>query len=148
MQNRRRLIHTLGLLLVVGLPAAGAWARQRSAEHCALDGGVLESSTQVRTVDSQGESLRFCCIQCAEVWRLRNPSAFRATYVTDEATLREVAAESAFFVRSSVVTNRLTGNRIHAFASETDARRHAGDFRGSMLLGVDRPLQDAAMERR
>ena len=53
----------------------------------------------------------------------------------------EVDAASAWFVRSQVVTNPVTGNRVHAFRNPDDARRHAEAFGGVLLSGAERPFQ-------
>jgi hypothetical protein len=43
-------------------------------------------------------------------------------------------------VQSSVVTDAISGNRIHVFRDRMAAEEHAGAFRGWVLIGAERPL--------
>jgi hypothetical protein len=130
----------LGLLVVVGLPLAGHWARRPPERRCALDGGPLEPHYRVRVVDAEGSACEFCCIRCAEIWLGRQRQPPQAVYVTDEASGQEVEVASAYFVRSLVVTTPTTGNRIHAFRHRADAEKHAAAFGGRVLQGPERPF--------
>jgi hypothetical protein len=137
--NRSRLLLVLaGLLVVVGLPLAGKWARRHSAPRCDLDGLTIEPLYEVRVVDRAGGSHRFCCVRCAVQWLRKQMDQPAAVYVTDEAGGGEIDARSACFVRTSVVTNPITGNRIHVFRNEAEAKQFAGDFQE--LTGEDRPF--------
>src|SRR5262249_36785541 len=64
----------------------------------------------------------------------------RAVYVTDEASGAEIDSGSAFFVRSAVVTNPVTRNRVHTFRDRADAEDHARAYEGEALTGVRRPF--------
>jgi hypothetical protein len=128
----------LGVLAV--LPLAGHWARRGADRSCAYDGGKIEPVYRVRIVDGQGRDFEFCCIRCAERWLGREKSAPRAVHVTDEVSGEVVEASRAFFVRSLVVTNAMTGNRVHAFRTARDAENHARASRGRLLDDAERPF--------
>jgi hypothetical protein len=129
----------VGLIVVVGLPLAGHWARRSLVPRCALDGTRIEPLYRVRMQDSAGASHEFCCIRCALLWleRGHNPQSI---WVTDEVTGAEVDAGSACFVSSAIVTMPTTGNDVHAFGNPQDAAQHARVFRGALLTGADRPF--------
>jgi hypothetical protein len=128
-------------LVVVGLPFAGHWARQGRAGRCALDGDRIDPVYRVRIVDRAGANREFCCILCAERWLALEAAGSSIVYVTDEIGGKELPASDAYFVRSTVVTQPATGNRVHAFARRSDAQRHADEAHGAMLAGGERPLQ-------
>jgi hypothetical protein len=65
--------------------------------------------------------------------------------VTDETSGALISASEAWFVRSSVITNRVTRNRVHCFQSRADAERHAAAFAGEILSGNDRPFRSTAI---
>jgi hypothetical protein len=136
----RRSLLLVGLLLVVGLPLAGRWARGRAEPRCALDGLAIEPLYRVRVVDPSGAAHEFCCVGCASRWIARQADRPAAVYVTDEATGAEIDAGSAHFVHSTVVTNPVTGNRTHVFRSRADAEEHARQYSGWMLTGAERPF--------
>jgi hypothetical protein len=136
----RLLLFLAGLLVVVGLPLAGWWGRRGAAPRCELDGLTIEPLYRVRVVDRAGASHRFCCVRCAARWLGRQGDRPRAVYVTDEASGAEVDAGSAFFVRSAVVTNAVTRNRVHAFRDRAAAEEHARAYGGETLTGVQRPF--------
>jgi hypothetical protein len=131
-----------GLLLAVGLPLLGHWARQEaSAPHCALDGRKISRTFRVRIVQQDGQSLEFCCIQCAQTWLTRRPATPKAILVTDEASGEEIDARTAYFVRN-MVQDKVTGNRIHVFRTAEEAARNATTFRGKVLSGQEIPLSN------
>jgi hypothetical protein len=136
----RLLLFLAGLLVVVGLPLAGKWARRRAGPRCELNGLTIQLLYQVRIVDRAGASHRFCCVRCAARWLARQEDRPRAVYVTDEAGGAEVDSRSAIFVRSLVLTNPITGNRVHAFRDRADAEEHARAYGGEELTGVERPF--------
>jgi hypothetical protein len=129
--DRRRLLLVLaGLLVVVGLPVAGWWARRPAAPRCAFDGLKIDPLYRVRVVDAAGVSHPFCCVRCAGAWVARQGGRPTAVYVTDEAGGAEIDSRSACFVLSAVVTNPVTGNRVHSFRDRADAEAHARAFGG------------------
>jgi hypothetical protein len=142
-KTSRWLIVALGLLIVVGLPLAGHWARSTSAARCALDGVAIDRLYQVRVVDADGHDHVFCCIHCATTWLGRQSESPRRVFVTDEVTGQELDAASAWFVRSLVVTSPHTGNRVHVFAHRADALRHAAAAPGTVLRGSENPFASA-----
>jgi hypothetical protein len=139
--RRRWLWAVLGLAVVVGLPVLGHWARRSAVPHCALDGVEIDPRYQVSVVDGRGQAHAFCCLHCAQAWVARQPDTPRAITVTDEATGQEIEAASACYVRSSVVTTPVTGNRIHAFRRRADAEEHASAFSGVVLTGAEKPFR-------
>jgi hypothetical protein len=130
-----------GLLVAVGLPFAGHWARSRRGPDCALDGMPVEAVYRVEVVDGRGRSHAFCCLRCAQIWLDHQPAAPQSVTVTDEATGAPLDAAAAFYVRSEVVTTPTTGNRVHVFANRADARRHAEHNHGRVLSGPEAPLR-------
>jgi hypothetical protein len=128
--------------VLLALPFLGAWMRRTNEPCCALDGGALAPSYQVRIEDTAGVSHEFCCIRCAELWLDQNPQRAYGIWVTDESSGSEVLAADAQFVRSLVVTTATTGNRIHAFREWADAERHANKCRGTILTGSERPFTE------
>jgi hypothetical protein len=130
----------VSLLLIVGVPAVGSWARRNQSPRCALDGQEIVSTFAVRVTDRAGVSHRFCCVRCAERWLDRNDIRTATVAVTDEVTGAELDARAAVFVRSPVVTNRVTGNRVHAFRDSADAVAHTHEFGGRILGPGARPF--------
>jgi hypothetical protein len=131
-----------GLVVVVGLPLLAHWLRRPTEAGCALDGLRIDPRYRVAIVDHLGTRHAFCCLRCAEIW-LQKESKFppRSVTVTDEATGERVDAALAWYVRSAVATNRITGNRIHVFQSQADALKHAADFAGVVLEESEKPFR-------
>lgn len=130
------------VLVIVGLPFAGKWARRHGEPRCDWDGLKIEPLYQVRIVDRADQPHRFCCIGCARRWLARYPDRPLSIYVTDEASGTEIDSRSAYFVESVVVTNSVTGNRVHAFLSQADADKDARACSGCLLSGAERPFQE------
>jgi hypothetical protein len=130
----------VAVLVVVGLPLAGKWARLHRPPRCELDGLSIEPLYQVRVVDRARVSHRFCCVRCARRWLMREEQVPAEVYVTDEASREEIDARSAYFVQSPVATNPITGNRVHAFRDPSAADEHIRAFGGWALTGEDRPF--------
>jgi hypothetical protein len=127
------------LAVVVGIPLAGWWARRGEGPRCAFDGQPVAAAYRVRVADRGGDA-EFCCVHCARLWLARRDDPPEAVYVTDEATGEEIDARAAVFVRSTVVTNPVTGNRVHAFRDRTAADEHVRSFGGWVLSGAERPF--------
>lgn len=143
MINRRRLLWGSAWLgIVIGLPIAGRSLRRVRTDRCDFDGDLIMPIYQVRVVDAQSAEHRFCCVLCAEQWIERAVGPLEV-FVTDETTGRELPAERAVFVRSNVVTQPSTGNRIHAFADRGQAARHAREAGGKVLSPAERPLRSS-----
>jgi hypothetical protein len=102
-----------GMMLVVGLPLLGFWARRDGTPRCAFDGLPIEPVYRVSVFRGRDVSNEFCCVRCAERWLERNSTS--DVLVTDETSGERIDARDAWFVRSTVVTNRVTGNRVHVF---------------------------------
>jgi hypothetical protein len=130
------------LAVLVALPLAGHWARRGARPTCAHDGGKIELPYRVRIVDDRGRDFEFCCIRCAELWLRGEKKKPRAVFVANETDGDEIDASAAYFVRSLVVTNPTTNNRIHAFRKESDAETHARTCRGRLLDASERPFRD------
>ncbi len=129
-----------GLAIVAALPFVGHWLRGDQEERCAWDGQELEPIYQVRIVEEPAIATKFCCIRCAESWLERRGRQPLQIFVTDEASGTEIESSKAHYVRSTVATNAVTGNRRHAFAAVEDAVKHAEGARGRQLSGADRPF--------
>jgi nitrous oxide reductase accessory protein NosL len=130
----------LGLVVVVGLPVAGNWARHRGDGTCALTGMAIDPVYRVEVVDSRGHPHAFCCVTCARAWLKKAPGEPKAITVTDEASGEPIDAGTAFYVRSFVVTMPTTGNRIHVFRNREDAEKHAAAHAGIVLSESERPF--------
>lgn len=141
MMRRNRLIMVAaGILVIVGLPIVGKLSRGHRDAGCALDGVKIDPAFRVRIVAAQSKDHEFCCIRCAEYWLNHHRQEPLAIYLTDERTGQEIRSDSAQFVRSSVNTTPSSGNRIHVFQNNSDARDHAAQFGGTVLEGSDRPF--------
>ena len=138
------IVRGVGLLIVIGLPILGTWLRRQSGEGCALDGLRIDPLCEVRIVEAGDVGHRFCCLQCAQWWLQRRGEKPQTVLVTDEASGRRIDAKSAYFVRSGVITNATTGNRVHVFQNRADAERHAEVSRGTILPEGLRPFDSAA----
>jgi nitrous oxide reductase accessory protein NosL len=138
--RRAPWVGLVGLVAAVVLPVAGNWARHRAGGTCALDGMTIDPVYRVEIVDFRGHAEPFCCLKCAEIWLKNRPGQTRAIRVTDEASGEAIDADTAFFVRSFVVTTPTTGNRVHVFRNRADAEKHAAAHAGIVLSESERPL--------
>jgi hypothetical protein len=133
--------------LVVGLPLLGKWLRRHAEPRCAMHGVAIHPLYRVRIEDSAGASHAFCCIRCAQSWLARRGERPAAIEVTDETTGEPIDARLAHFVESAIVTNPVTGNRIHAFRDQADAEAHSRTFAGHILTSGDYPFMDFLPDR-
>jgi hypothetical protein len=140
MNRRAWLLHLVALVVVAGLPVMARWSRQQAGDRCALDGRSIEPRFQVRIAATGAPVRRFCCIRCAEAWLSHQDRRPAAVLVTDEESGQELDAAGAFFVRSTVVSNASTGNRIHVFKDLDAAEAHRALAGGTMLRGPERPF--------
>jgi len=139
--TRSRIVAVVAALaLAVALPLTGWWIRHGGPPRCAYDGQRIEPRYRVRVVERGGQGHVFCCLRCATRWLERGQGAVDV-YVVDEVTGAEISAESAQFVESAIVTNRVTGNHVHAFRDRAAAEEHARAYGGLMLQGAERPLR-------
>jgi hypothetical protein len=127
--------------VAVGLPFLGTWARRQRLPQCALDGVPIVPTYAVEITVPERPPRGFCCIRCADYWLEKESPASPVINVTDEVTSQAIDAADAYFVRSTVVTNPVTQNDIHAFADRDDAERHAAQFRGRLLEDEERPFR-------
>ena len=130
-----------GLLVAVGLPLAGHWARQRTEPLCTLDSVRIDPAYRIEVVDSEGRTHAFCCPLCAGTWLRRQPSPPRSITVTDEASGEPIDAAKAYYVRNAVETTPVSGNRIHVFRHQADAERNAREHAGVVLLPSENPFR-------
>jgi hypothetical protein len=133
----RRTAFVTGLLVVAALPVLGRWLRS-SGERCAWDGVRIDVRHRARLTSTAGDE-EFCCVSCLVRRAAHSPLRSAVARVTDEGTGNLVDAASAWFVRSAVVSVPASGNRVHAFAREADARLHAASFHGTVLPGPGLP---------
>ena len=82
-ETRSWLLLLAGLVLVVGLPLAGRWARRQAGPRCTLDGLAIEPVYRVRVVDRAGGEHVFCCVRCAGRWLARQAERPATVYVTE-----------------------------------------------------------------
>ena len=130
------------ILLIVGLPVLGHFARQKDGHRCALDGVEVEPIYRVVIVDRDKRSYEFCCIKCAQWWLASRPQKPWIVFVTDESSGQEIPSKDGHFVRSTIITEPITGNAIHVFADPRDAQKHADNFWGTVLQSPNRPFQE------
>jgi hypothetical protein len=136
--TRRRLGFLAALVLLGALPFVGRALGTPPGSRCARDGVALAGSPVVTFVERDGSEISFCCVSCAEAWHPVGPGG--AVRVTDEASGRVIDARNAWFVRSLVVAQPATRDRVHAFATRAEAERHARAYRGRILSGKQRPF--------
>jgi len=130
----------VGLVIVASLPFVGHALRDDRETRCNWDGLEIEPIYQVRILDAAGATQRYCCLGCAESWLQRSGHQPVGIFVTDEASGAELDPSEAIFVRSTVTTNEVTGNRRHVFRHEDDALKHIDAAHGRRLLGAERPF--------
>ena len=130
-----------GLVVAAVLPVLAHRARRQTEPACALDGGGIVPDYRVEIIDAGGGRHEFCCLSCAATWLQNEPAAPRSVTVVDEASGAPLDAAVAWYVRSSVVTTPVTGNRVHVFRSRADAEHHADRFGGVVLLPSENPLR-------
>ena len=137
--RKRIVLLALAMMVLVGLPLLGHWVRRGTIPGCALDGMPIIPLYRVEIIDNEGRRYEFCCIRCAQLWFDRHPGS-RSVHVTDEEQGVAIPALSAYYVRSGVITNPTTKNRIHAFRHESAARRHADSYHGIILSDRESPF--------
>ena len=137
-----------GLVIAASLPLLGHWIRGEKPARCAWDGLRLEPPYVVTVTDCMKTTHQFCCVQCARLWLDKSGIEFDRITVTDEASGQEIDAAAAWYVRSTLATSEVTGNRIHVFRTEADAREHVEAARGRLLSAGDAPFsaQQSALE--
>lgn len=128
----------LMLLAALGLAVLGeAIHACRAGEHrCLLDRLPIQPIYMVRLMMDEGqqEILLFGSPRCALTYLEKNPGKRPASVVlTDEVSGRPVPSQRAWVVRSAVETSRQDGNRLHVFADEIEARRHAQSYDGAIV---------------
>ena len=144
MNARRFVLLAAGIGAVAAAPLVGRALRSDDRPRCAEDGVAIEPSVRVRLVGKDGRSRVFCCVDCAQRWISESAERPGDVFVADETTGRETPADAAWFVRSRVASFAVTGCHVHAFAAESDARRHAANFGGFVLVGDERPFHGGA----
>lgn len=135
-------IGLIGLIVAIGLPIAGKAMRQHAGPRCGHDGLRIERAYAVQVVDMEGKTRDFCCVHCAVQWLQESEQQPQAVLVTDEETGNPIDVKDAIFVRSSVATNPINRNRVHAFAGQADAEAHARAYGGWILESDERPFRD------
>jgi hypothetical protein len=142
---KRRVVVTI--LFVAGVAAAGSAPaiaraiRGDARDRCALDGAAIDPLARVRVLDERSTPHGFCCVHCAERWIEKSGGKVGEILVTDETSGSEVTARAAWFVWSRAAGVTGSASRVHVFANEQDARRHAAAFAGTVLTGDERPFR-------
>ena len=130
----------VALACVVAVPFVAHALRGDRGARCVADGVSLIDAPVVTVSNGEGSD-DLCCVGCALRWLDSAIAAPGSIWVTDLTTGRRIDASEAWFVRSRVVAQVATGDRVHAFESEAAARRHAEAYRGRLLLGSERPFE-------
>jgi hypothetical protein len=135
----RRTRFILALLAIALVPITARLLRGVPPKRCAADGVVIEGAPAVRIERGEEDDLAFCCVRCAEsaITATRDDRRIR---VLDKTTGETIDAAAAWFVRSRVVAQPATGDRVHVFATREAAERHAEVWRGRLLLDAERPF--------
>jgi len=130
-------------VVVLGmLPVIGNALRHDAVRHrCAFDGQVTLPAMVV-TMDVSGRSITCCDVRCARRWLVAHSFVATRIEVRDERGGGAIDSSAAFFVRSSVITNRVNGNRWHVFRDRAAAEQHARESRGRLMQGEDHPFAD------
>ena len=139
-RGARAAIFLGGILAAAALPLLGRAIRSGGEPRCPFNGVGIDPARAVRITGSDGRERTLCCVDCARRWLAREGGTPRGILVVDETKGGQVPAGKAWFVESRVLAFPVCGCRIHAFAREADARRHAEDFGGIVLEGDHRPL--------
>lgn len=135
------VLFVAGIAVAGAAPTIGRAIRGPAGERCDLDGAAVDAAARVRVVGARNVSHAFCCVHCAERWIEKSREAVGEILVTDETTGREVSSRDAWFVWSRVAGAAASASRIHVFADEHEARRHAAAFGGTVLTGAERPFR-------
>ncbi len=130
----------IGLAVVAALPFVAHALRGQHSPGCEWDGLPLEPIYRVRIVERSGTTHEFCSVRCAELWLQESGSRPVRILVTDETSGAELDAATACYVRSTVATSAVTGNRVHVFSTDEAASRHAAGAHGRRLVGSERPF--------
>ena len=130
----------VGLVAIGTLPVIGHWVRADDRPRCHFDGLVIDSAFRVRIEVESGSGTEFCDVSCARSWLAGHRSASSRILVTDEESGDLMESTDAFFVRSSIITNSITGNRWHVFRTRDRALQHARESRGRLMSESDHPF--------
>jgi hypothetical protein len=130
------------------LPIIGHALRGDHPPCCAWDGLPVEPVYRVRVAAEGDAAQEFCSVRCAELWLERSGCRPVRIIVTDEATGEELDSSRACYVRSTVATSAVTGNRVHVFRTREDAQRHAAAAHGWPLTGSARPFAQTPLAAR
>jgi hypothetical protein len=114
------------------LALASAWTGQADGV-CIQDRVVLKPVYMVDLTLADGTRVSLCNVTCALLFLRDQGRSAQEVSVRDETTGEPIDSETAFYVESEVFTHRESANRIHVFALEADARRHAGHYGGTLL---------------
>lgn len=125
----------LGMILAALAPVAAVMLRGTQSGVCEYDGQAIDSRYAV-DIQASGDH-HFCGIHCAQEWLRRSGQMPYEIVLRDEITGKPVRFPDAYFVRSGVVTNGVTGNRLHVFQDPDQARRHAAAYHGVFVDDAD-----------
>ncbi len=140
MTRRNSLMLLVVIILSALTPVVGKFVRSRSGSRCALDGIRVEDRLRVLVHSQAGEEREFCSLRCAECWVAAAGWSNATAFVTDEESGEQLRASEAYFVRSRIVTHRMSGERRHVFRNLSDAEKHAELHQGRLLIGKLRPF--------
>ncbi len=134
MKWRSAIVYFVFLVAVALLPVVAWVIRGERAEGCYFDGQAIVDRFQVQIEEGEHKRL-FCCIGCAVRWwkTQTKPRSVSRILVTDEKGGQLFSADRAIFVESTVITNSVMGNRIHAFLEMEAAASHRENYSGVIL---------------
>ena len=104
-----------------------------SSTRCSLDGSRIDPLYEVFIIGENETYYSLSCVLSAQIWLMGNSEGTSSIWVTDEVSGERIRAELAYYVESDVITTPHTGNRIHVFAKEEAAERHARQYKGKFV---------------
>ncbi len=137
----RRSLFINALILAASLSALVVVLQKSSSSiRCSLDGSQIDPSYEVIIIGENETSYSLSCVLSARIWLMGNSEGTSSIWVTDEVSGERIRAELAYYVESDVITTPHTGNRIHVFAKEEAAERHARQYKGKFVRNPLRVL--------
>jgi hypothetical protein len=142
-----------GLGAALALALASRWQHEGAgADRCSLDGRAIEAVRRIDLVEKSahgGEEAvaSFCSYACALAWPGERPTD-AWWRVRDEASGAPIDAALASFVASRAESESGRRERIHAFASWSEAIAHADAYGGTRIENPFARVSSAGTEAR
>jgi hypothetical protein len=119
----------IGLCSLIAL-AGALHQRYGGNPRCEYDGSSIAPIYEVEIVLKDRSAKKFCSMYCAKQWFDHNAGTIDHVIVTDEIRGNKIESSIAYFVKSTLITNKANGNCIHAFQQRQAALTHAEKFGG------------------